>query len=100
MVRPPPRSTRTATLLPSTTLFRTPNVITLETEGRNDILAGLDQLATVCDAGTRVIVIGRINDVMFYRELVRRGVSDYVIAPVNAIDVVRSICNQIGRAHV
>ena len=71
----------------------TPNVIILETEGRNDILLGLDQLATVCDAGTRVIVIGRINDVMLYRELVRRGVSDYVIAPVGAIDVVRSVCN-------
>src|SRR6266436_5126197 len=27
----------------------TPNVIILETEGRSDILAGLDQLATVCD---------------------------------------------------
>ena len=56
----------------------TPNVIILETEGRSDILAGLDQLATVCDAGTRVIVIGRVNDVTLYRELVRRGVSDYV----------------------
>jgi pilus assembly protein CpaE len=71
----------------------TPNVIVLEADARSDILAGLDQLATVCDAGTRVIVIGRINDVMLYRELVRRGVSDYVIAPVTAIDVVRSICN-------
>src|ERR1700716_1029004 len=65
----------------------TPNVIILETEGRNDILLGLDQLATVCDAGNRVIVIGSLNDVNFYRELVRRGVSDYVIAPVGAIDV-------------
>ncbi|WP_027553965.1 AAA family ATPase [Bradyrhizobium sp. Cp5.3] len=71
----------------------TPNVIVLESDGRNDLLTGLDQLATVCDAGTRVIVIGRINDVMLYRELVRRGVSDYVLAPVGAIDVVRSICN-------
>src|ERR1700726_1303436 len=70
----------------------TPNVIILETEGRNDILTGLDQLATVCDPGTRVVVIGRVNDVTLYRELVRRGVSDYVIAPVTAIDVVRSIC--------
>ena len=57
----------------------TPNVIILETEGRNDILTGLDQLATVCDAGTRVVVIGRVNDVGLYRELVRRGVSDYVL---------------------
>ena len=71
----------------------TPNVIVLEADARSNILAGLDQLATVCDAGTRVIVIGRINDVTLYRELVRRGVSDYVIAPVTAIDVVRSICN-------
>ena len=70
----------------------TPNVIILETEGRTDILAGLDQLASVCDSGTRVIVIGRINDIMLYRELVRRGVSDYVIAPITTIDVVRSIC--------
>ncbi|MGY3485297.1 pilus assembly protein CpaE [Bradyrhizobium sp. USDA 4011] len=71
----------------------TPNVIILETEGRSDILAGLDQLATVCDAGTRVVVIGRVNDVTLYRELVRRGVSDYVIAPTHAIDVVRAVCN-------
>jgi pilus assembly protein CpaE len=71
----------------------TPNVIVLEADARGDILSGLDQLATVCDPGTRVVVIGRINDVGLYRELVRRGVSDYVIAPVTTIDVVRSICN-------
>ena len=71
----------------------TPNVIILEADARGDVLAGLDQLATVCDPGTRVVVIGRVNDVTLYRELVRRGVSDYVIAPVNALDVVRSICN-------
>ena len=70
----------------------TPNVIILETEGRDDILGALDQLATVCDSGTRVVVIGRINDIGLYRELVRRGVSDYVIAPIQALDVVRSIC--------
>src|SRR5690349_19003310 len=44
----------------------TPNVIILETESRTDILASLDQLASVCDSGTRVIVIGRINDVALY----------------------------------
>ena len=70
----------------------TPNVIILETEGGSDILAGLDELATVCDAGSRVVVIGSDDDVAPYRELVRRGVSDYVIGPVDALDVVRSIC--------
>jgi len=71
----------------------TPNVIMLESESRReDILVGLDQLAEVCDAGTRVVIIGRVNDVALYRELVRRGVSDYLILPVNALQVVRSVC--------
>jgi pilus assembly protein CpaE len=71
----------------------TPNVIILETEAHSDILAGLDELATVCDPGTRVVVIGSVNDTAPYRELVRRGVSDYVIGPVTPLDVVRSICS-------
>ena len=71
----------------------TPNVIILKFESRNeDILGGLDQLAPVCDAATRVIIIGRMNDVRLYRELVRRGVSDYLIAPVGALQVVRAVC--------
>ncbi|HLI98668.1 MAG TPA: AAA family ATPase [Bradyrhizobium sp.] len=70
----------------------TPNVIVLETKPGYDILAGLDQLATVCDAGTRVVVIGSEDDVAPYRELVRRGVSDYVVGPVETLDVVRAIC--------
>jgi pilus assembly protein CpaE len=39
-----------------------------------------------------VVVIGSTSDSAPYRELVRRGVSDYVIGPVNPLDVVRSIC--------
>jgi pilus assembly protein CpaE len=71
----------------------TPNVIILESDARGDsILGGLDGLAEFCDSGTRVIVIGRHNDVVLYRELVRRGVSDYLISPVGTIDVVRAIC--------
>ncbi len=71
----------------------TPNVIILESEnGGEDILGGLDQLAPVCDAATRVIIVGRMNDIALYRELVRRGVSDYLIAPVGALQVVRAVC--------
>ncbi len=71
----------------------TPNVVILELETHgDDILAGLDSLADVCDAGTRVIVIGKHNDVVLYRELIRRGVSDYLIAPITTIDIVRAIC--------
>jgi pilus assembly protein CpaE len=77
----------------------TPNVIIIETESSTDILAGLDQLATVCDPGTRVVVIGTETDDAPYRELVRRGVSDYVVGPVDTLDVVRSICGLFSVAE-
>jgi pilus assembly protein CpaE len=71
----------------------TPNVILIESESRNDdLLAGLDALSELCDAGTRVVVIGHLNDVVLYRELMRRGVSEYLIGPVGTIDVVRAVC--------
>jgi pilus assembly protein CpaE len=71
----------------------TPNVIILESEHRDEeILGGLDQLANYCDSGTRVIVIGHMNDVTLYRELVKRGVSDYMISPVDTLQVVRAVC--------
>jgi pilus assembly protein CpaE len=70
----------------------TPNVIIIESESRGeDLLTGLDQLAEVCDPATRVIAVARINDIVLYRELVRRGVSDYLIAPVTVLDLVRAI---------
>jgi pilus assembly protein CpaE len=71
----------------------TPNVIVIESASRgDDLIAGLDTLSDVCDSGTRVIVIGRMNDVLLYRELMRRGVSEYLIGPVGTIDVVRAVC--------
>ena len=52
----------------------TPNVILIESENRaGEILASLDHLAEVCDAGTRVIVVGRVNDVTLYRDLDRKS---------------------------
>lgn len=71
----------------------TPNVVILESESRGeDILTKLDELADICDANTRVVVIGRHNDVLLYRDLIRRGVSEYLIAPLTVIDVVRAVC--------
>ena len=71
----------------------TPNVIVIESDKHGDTLLGaLDELAQVCDGDTRLIVIGRFNDIVLYRELMRRGVSDYLIAPIGTLDVVRSVC--------
>jgi pilus assembly protein CpaE len=69
----------------------TPNVIVLEFQGdRSGILTSLDQLSAVCDAGTKVLVIGHVNDVLLYRELMRRGVSEYLIAPIHVLDFIQA----------
>ena len=70
----------------------TPNVVIIEADGRGDeLLAGLDTLAEVCDAGTSVVVVGNMNDVVLYREMMRRGVSDYLVTPVGTLDIIRAI---------
>ena len=70
----------------------TPNLILIETAGDRDVLVRhLDKLAEFCDAGTKVVVVGRVNDIVLYRELLSRGVSDYLVAPLEMLDLVRAI---------
>jgi pilus assembly protein CpaE len=46
----------------------TPNLLIVETRlTGEDALRELDSLAEVCDAATKVIVVGRVNDVGLYR---------------------------------
>ncbi len=70
----------------------TPNVIVLEVQNvRSKPLECLDALAEVCDEGTRVLVIGHLNDVTLYRQLLHRGVSDYLMAPVEPLTLIAAI---------
>jgi pilus assembly protein CpaE len=46
-------------------------------ERSEDILPEIDNIAEYCEPGTKVVVIGSINDVNFYRELKDRGVAEY-----------------------
>lgn len=69
----------------------TPSLIIVEaTDDASALLGNLDRLAEVCDSGTKVLVVGRQNDVALYRELVRRGVSDYLISP-QPLDLIGAI---------
>lgn len=78
----------------------TPDVLVLETEGHRDqVLSELSQLAQVCDPSTKVILIGHVNDVILYRELIRQGLSEYLVAPVHqlqVIDAISSLFNEPG----
>lgn len=72
----------------------TPNLIVIESSlPRAQMLGELDQLAESCDSGTKVLVIGHVNDVILYRELLKRGVSEYLVAPVKPIHLMESISN-------
>jgi len=85
---------------------QTPAVLIVESkENREGVLAELARLAQVCDAGTRVIVIGHVNDVILYRELISQGISEYMVGPVHQLQVIAAIAalfkqdntNPIGR---
>lgn len=72
----------------------TPNVVIVETlANRDTILMGLGQLAQVCGPDTKVIVIGHLNDVLLYREVMRLGVSEYLVAPIHQLQIIDSIAN-------
>jgi pilus assembly protein CpaE len=70
----------------------TPNVVMVETrEHGPSILRELEKLAHVCDPGTKVIVIGGTNDIVLYREMIRQGVNEYLVAPLNPLQVIEAI---------
>lgn len=64
----------------------TPNLIVVETtEKRDQLIWKLETLSGSCDSGTKVVVIGHENDIGLYRDLMRRGVSDYIVKPVGIL---------------
>ena len=70
----------------------TPNLLIVESRLQPEqVLAELDRLAAVCDAGTKVMLIGHVNDITLYREVMQRGVSDYIVAPVMPMELVDTI---------
>jgi len=70
----------------------TPNLIIVETSLPPEEIAGaLGRLAEVCDAATRVIVLGHVNDVLLYRDLIRSGISEYIVLPASAQTLVGAI---------
>ncbi len=70
----------------------TPNVVVVESHGdRQQIMLELQQLAEVCQPNTKVIVIGHVNDVILYRELMKNGVSEYLVAPVTSFQFIEAV---------
>ena len=71
----------------------TPDVLVVETDLSDDtqLLSILQRLSLVCRTETKVVVIGKRNDVALYRMLVSHGVSEYVVAPLDGIQLISVI---------
>jgi pilus assembly protein CpaE len=75
----------------------TPEILMVEFEGgAEEITEGLNELAEICDPGTRVIVVGALNDVSLYRKLMRIGISEYLPSPLATKQVVDAIYGMIA----
>src|SRR5690606_35905354 len=70
-----------------------PNLLILDTlmQGQQ-MLHNLDRLAQVIEEGTKVVIIGAVNDIALFRELMARGVSEYIVPPLQPIDLIRTVC--------
>ena len=67
----------------------TPNLVIVESRlPPNELFAALAGLASVCDPSSKVVIIGHHNDVTLYRELIRSGISEYLVAPVSIADMI------------
>jgi pilus assembly protein CpaE len=86
---------RSGGIAAATSLYReqaSPHLVLVECRaGADALIDALDRLAEVCEAATKVVVIGASNDIRLYRELIDRGVSEYLLAPVDAVQLVATV---------
>ncbi len=72
----------------------TPNLVILETLASGaEIFAQLGELAEVCDPSTKVVIIGQINDIILYRELIAQGISEYIVRPHSPLQIIKAIAD-------
>lgn len=57
-------------------------------------LADIEAIAMQCEPGTRVVALGTINDISFYRKLTENGVPDYFPLPTSAKDIIAAFKRQ------
>ncbi|PKP82252.1 MAG: pilus assembly protein CpaE [Alphaproteobacteria bacterium HGW-Alphaproteobacteria-18] len=72
----------------------TPNLILIESGSvATQVISEIDALAEHCDEHVKVLVIGAVNDIMLYRQLMARGVSEYLVPPFQPLQIIRAISN-------
>ena len=75
----------------------TPNVIVIEAgHDREHLHEQLTELSQYCDPGTKVVVVGRVNDIALYRDLMSRGISEYLVMPLTVLTFIEAVSALYG----
>src|SRR5262249_24479845 len=71
-----------------------PDVLILETTLKAaPLLEAVDALQPTLNTGTRLFIVGDVNDVTLLRALARRGIIHYFLAPADPTEIARAICD-------
>jgi len=76
---------------------RSPNILIVDIGGVDLPISKVSELADVCEPGVAVVAIGNRNEIGLYRDLLRAGVTDYVVKPLNPQLLAKALAS--GRAH-
>ncbi len=77
----------------------TPPILIVETDAEGGaMMEQLGRLADVCAPATRVVLIGRDNDITLYRTLIREGITDYIVGPADVDQLRQSFHDSLTEA--
>lgn len=57
-------------------------LVELGSKDHKTAFANLDKLANCCEPDTKVIIVGNIDELSFYKELINMGVTEYLLNPL------------------
>jgi pilus assembly protein CpaE len=63
---------------------RSPETIIVDISGAEMPASQVHELAALCEPGVTVVAIGDRNDIGLYRDLIQAGVNEYIVKPVTA----------------
>jgi pilus assembly protein CpaE len=72
---------------------RSPKYLIVDISKSEMAISDVSRLSDLCDPGVKLIAIGTKNDVGLYRELIKLGISDYLVSPLFSDILGRSLKN-------
>jgi len=74
---------------------RSPRILVVDISESELPLSDINELAEVCEPGVTVITLGDRNDVGLFRDLINNGISDYLVKPINAALLQKSLLTTV-----